>query len=446
MPSRSFHVAVCTALLGCSSLPGGPGVDAGPVLPACEVLSKADAPVISEGGRLSLEMVPSAAVVEWSLIDAGPFTAEKIDPSHLQLKAPYGRMGVFTLAGRVDCGDEKKTQEWTVTIRALSWSRVSTWTEGVDGPLNREYGSMWVDDADPDRVLLFAGYVYKPKQFTPATDLWEVNLVDGKWKQLTPVNEPPHFVGGRMALAPESGQALYSGGLDEAKETPYQLSRFSYRPGQLRWESEPLAADSPRQGDYQPGFFYDAKRSRYLSICGANNEVGRHCLVRSYTPDASGGRWAALPLAPGATPPARNGHFYAYDAETDRFILFGGDGQGTTLGDTWALELAQTPARWVQLTAQPAPMKRRNGAYVLDPVGHRFVIFGGTVTGATSSPEMWALDLDRGKERWERVLVADRPPDRTSGVAVYDAKRQRIVMGFGNSEVADYPDLWALQL
>ncbi len=445
MPIRSFQFVVCTVLLGCAGQ-GGTGADAGSVLPVCEVLSKVDAPVISEGGRLLLELVPSAAVLDWSLTDAGPFKAEKIDATHLQLKAPYARMGPFVLSAWVDCGAEKKTQEWTVTVRALSWSRVTTWTEGVDGPLNREYGAMWLDDTNPDRVLLFGGYVYKPKQFTPSFDLWEFSLADAKWKLLTSANEPPHTTGGRMAIAPQSGQALYLGGIAEDKETPYQLSRFFYGSGALRWESEPLAADGAGQGDYQPGFFYDAKRSRYLSVCGANNEIGRHCLARTYTPGPAGGRWETLPLAPGPGPAARNGLFYTYDADTDRFILFGGDGQGTTLGDTWALELSESPARWVQLTSQPAPMNRRNGAFALDPINHRFFIFSGTVTGATSSPEMWVLDLDRGQEHWERVLVPDRPPDRTSGVAVYDAKRQRIVMGFGNSELADYPDLWALQL
>lgn len=445
MAGRSILILVCGVLLGCSGA-GGPVSDAGSVLPVCEVLPTSDALAISEGGRLLLELVPSAAVTGWSLTDAGPFKAEKVDATHLQLKAPYGRMGPFTLSAAVDCGEEQKTQAFTVTVRALSWSRVSTWTEGVDGPLNREYGAMWVDDTNPDRMLLFAGYVYKPKQFTPATDLWELNLADGKWRQLTPANEPPHFVGGRMAISPQAGQSLYLGGIDETQKTPYQLSRLFYSSDPPRWESEPLAPNGGGAGEYQPGFFYDSKRGRYLSLCGGNDDMGRHCLVRAYAPAPTGGRWETLTLAPGAVPPGRTGLFYAYDAETDRVILFGGDGDTSTLGDTWTLELSETPARWVKIASQPSPMKRRNGAYVLDPVNHRFIIFGGTATGATSSPEMWALDLDRGKEEWVRVLVPDRPPDRTSGVAVYDAKRQRIVMGFGNSEVADYPDLWALQL
>lgn len=445
MLNRSFLFAVGGVLVGCSA-PPVMEPDAGPTLPACEVALSPQALEVSEGGRLQVELAPSAAVVDWKVVQADPFTALKIDGTHLQLKAPYGIRGNFSVSAQLDCGEEQKTQQWLVTVRALAWSRATTWTEGVDGPLDREYASMWVDDANPDRVLLFGGYVYKPQQFTPAHDLWELNLSDGKWKLLTPANEPPHSTGGRMALSPQSGQALYLGGIDEAQETPYQLSRFFYTADELRWESEPLASGSAGQGEYQPGFFYDAKRSRFVSVCGANNEVGRHCDVRAYTSGSGGGRWEAVPLAPGPVPPGRNGHFYAYDAETDRVIIFGGDAPGTTLGDTWALELAENPARWVQLANNDSSMRRRNGAFVLDAPNHRFIIMGGTATGAKSWTDMWVLDLDRGKEQWVRVEVPGKPPGRTSGTALYDAKRRRVLMGFGNSEIAEYPDLWALQL
>lgn len=438
------------AVLGVACVSGSRGtedsrsIDAGqPVQAPCEMLGDAATLKLGEGGRLILKVAPSEAVINWQISDAGPFTVAKVDHTHLQLKAPYGQMGEHGVLATLDCGERGATHEWKVAVHALAWTQMPSWTSSVDGPPSREYGSFWVDSENPDRALLYGGFLYKPRQFTPGYDLWELNLSNGKWKALTQANEPPRMTGGRMALAPEGGQALYLGGFSAQMDTPYQLSRFSYSVDQLRWAEEPIASGT-RQGDYQPGFFYDAKRERFISFCGANNTIGWHCNVRSYTPGQGGGRWEDIAVE-GKAPAGRNGHFYAYDAETDRLVLFGGDSNGSTFGDTWALELGEIPPRWVPLGSDSS-MRRRNGAFVLDAANHRFIMMGGTSNGSMVQPDVWFLDLDRGKEQWVRVTVPNGPQDRASGTAIYDGKRNRVLMGLGNSTQGIYTDMWSLQL
>jgi hypothetical protein len=406
----------------------------------CELEALGGTLEVSEGGRVSLALSPSAAVTDWSITQADPFVATKVDATHLLLKAPYGHSGPFAIGAAVVCGAVPATATWSVVVRPLAFSPAAVWTETIDGPLNREYGSMWIDDGNPDRLLVFGGFQYVPAQFTTSWDLWELDLAAGTWTELTPT-DPPHLAGGRLATAPGTRTALYLGGLADDHSIPPQLSRFSYAPDQLSWADELVAVGTVKP-DYQPGLVYDSQRQRFLSVCGVNNG-GYHCAVRAYTPGSAGGTWEDLDVAAG--PPGRNGHFFAYDEATDRVILFGGDRRSGTLGDTWALELGETPARWVSLGDDPA-MQRRNGAFALDPEGHRFFIWGGTPDGAIASPDVWALDLDRGSEQWVQVIIPDRPPDRASGMAVYDAKRQRLVMGFGNSMTGRFADLWALQL
>ena len=73
-------------------------------------------------------------------------------------------------------------------------------------------------------------------------------------------------------------------------------------------------------------------------------------------------------------------------------------------------------------------------------------IWGGTPDGEETYPGLYAFDLDRGEEAWSKVETALVPPERTSGMAVYDAARKRLVMGFGNGDGGVHADLWALNL
>jgi hypothetical protein len=402
--------------------------------PACE--ASATATVISEGGRRTVELTLSEGVTGWSVVDSGPFAATQTDLTHLKLEAPYELSGDYSVRLALDCGG---AAELPVKIRRLGWTQLPTWTEGTDGPLAREYGAFWLDAADPSRALLYGGFVYRPRQFTPATDAWALDLASARWSKVITSGTPPSGTGGRIATRPGSPDALYLGGVTATRDTPVVLAKLSPSSGGVAWSDVSAAGG---QGDYQPGFFFDARRDRYLSLCGANNTLGWHCEVR--TLDATATEWRPVTVA-GTPPQGRNGHFYVYDAENDRVVLFGGDANGNTLGDTWALELGEATPRWVSLGNEPS-MRRRNGAWVLDAVNHRLVMWGGTADGATAVDGVWVLSLERGKERWLKPSTLNPPKNRASALAIYDSERERMIAGLGNSEQGIFADLWALQL
>jgi hypothetical protein len=322
----------------------------------------------------------------------------------------------------------------------------------VPGPAAREYFALWIDEADPDRVLLFGGFTYLPKQFTPAWDAWELDLVAETWSELTTAAAPQQ-PGGRVAPVPGASATLYFGGVDAAtNSTPYLLKRFDSAAEVLSW-SDVNVEHALTSGAYTGAFVYDAPRNRYLVFGGVNSRNGLSTRVDVFTPSPAGepGRWEQLVPATDDGPTGRMGFHYAYDAETQRFIVFSGDQQFSSwtpdlAQDTWALELGEDPVRWVRLAeASTPPLGRRNGAFALDPVGHRFFVWGGTADGASSFPGLHVLDLDRGAERWQEVTPLNPPPERCSAGAVYDAARHRILAGFGNGDDV-YADLWALEL
>lgn len=406
--------------------------------PPCEATASPPTLALTEGARGRIAISLSDAVTAASVADPGAYTAV-LEHGTLSLRAPYELVGEFIVKLALQCGERTGALEIPVSIHRFQWTRLPAWTEGTDGPLTREYGAFFVDPADANSALLYGGFVFRPQQFTPATDAWRLNLATGSWSQLSVTGPVPPATGGRVAVNPGSSEALYLGGvLLPSGDTPYVLSRLTTTATALTFSDAPSTGG---RGDYQPGFFFDAKRNRYLSLCGANDAIGWHCEVRALGSD---GAWTTVATA-GAAPEGRNGHFYAYDAENDRVVMFGGDVNGSTLGDTWALELSESTPRWVQLAYDYA-LRRRNGAWVLDEANHRLVVWGGTQDGATAVDGLWILPLDRGRERWIKPVTVDAPPNRASGAAIYDGPRGRMVAGLGNSNLGVFADLWELKL
>ncbi len=397
--------------------------DAAPPVPVCPSPSAFS---ISEGGRAVL---PYASLESDDLEITG-------DGERVLVYAPYG-----ATSGRVRAWCDDVPSEWTaIEVRPLAWTREAQWDDAQSGPPGREYGAFWIDG---DALWVFGGFHYEPKQFTPGADLWRFDLAGRAWTEME-AHDAPMLPGGRTAVGPTPGTILYFGGSrmeeDGSLATPPTLRTLDM--ASQRFSSAPHEMEAP--GSYTGAFVRDAKRDRWLSICGADGAIGVHCDVHAY----SSAGWERVRVARGPKPAPRYGFHYAYDEETDRvFVVAGQTGPANLdmIGDAWALELGEDPPRWVMIADETDGVRRRNGAFVLDPIGRRLLMFGGTADGRVSVPDLWALGLDRGRETWTAIPIAEEVPMRTSGIGVYDAERDRALFGFGNGD-AVYTDLWALAL
>src|SRR5262249_40580062 len=124
-------------------------------------------------------------------------------------------------------------------------------------------------------------------------------------------------------------------------------------------------------------------------------------------------------------------------------------------GDSWALSLAGTP-RWTQIvTTGEAPHSRFSHAAVFDPVRRRLVIFGGYSYAAGQLADTWALEL-AGTPAWHQLAASGRAPIHREGMrAVYDPWNDRMVMfgGWVYGDITAYPppyyisdETWTLPL
>jgi hypothetical protein len=155
----------------------------------------------------------------------------------------------------------------------------------------------------------------------------------------------------------------------------------------------------------------------------------------------------------------------AYDAATDRLIVFGGfaDPLNPCCGeshDTWVLVNATgtggTPT-WTKLPLKPGspiPPSRRAHSAVYDAGTKRMIIFGGgQFNGTFFNPlfhDVWVLknvnDLT-GNAEWLELLPTGGPPDSREGHgAVYNPiTNEMIILGGGNNGIMSVPgDLWVL--
>jgi hypothetical protein len=376
---------------------------------------------IGEGGRLVLEKTEGV-----ELEGTGGLVVDGSGARWI-LRAPYG--GDAGLRAR--CAGA--SSERAVRLRPMRWSLVSRWEENA-GPPAREYFAMWQDE---ERLFVFGGFHYKPKQFTPASDLWELDLKSATWRPLEASGNVPLAPGGRVARAGAKSLYYFGGATigEAGMETPPLLRSFDYE--KLAWTDAPNAGGAP--GSYTGAFVHDAKRGRWLSVCGVDASIGLHCDVHAYTPDKG---FAKLAVE-GTRPSGRYGFHYALDAERDRLIIHAGQtGTGNLhmSGDTWALELE--PLRWVKLadTGDASPI-RRNGAWALDEEGRRLFVWGGTSDGRTPVRGIQAFDLDQAT--WTSVETPEEVLPRASGMAVYDRANKRLLLGFGNAAKL-YTDIWAL--
>jgi len=442
MVRQSLCFASFAALVAC-----GTSADPTPAAPAACEVSLADEVSLVEGGSTSVELTLDGPVSELAPLD-GFAGRVVLEGTSLRLRPDYGTGdGSSTLSLAYDCGDEAATQALDLSVRSLRWSPLPAWTEGDDGPRNREYGAMWLDPVDQDAFFAFGGFHYRPSQFTPANELWRYDLAVERWTRID-APDAPFRPGASVALV--DGAPHLFGGL-AGNDTPSSLFRIDTESTPTSFTEVALAHQGDATGDYQPSFIYDAPRDRLIAACGANNAWGTHCRVRVIDLETGA---VTQPEITGPSPEGRGGHFWVHDAQTERLIVFSGFRSGgisgdTFFDDTWALELAESPMRWVQLATGDEGIVegRRNGVFVLDPVGHRMFVWGGTPDGSTSAPGLYALDLERGHETWEEVSPqGDAPPARASGHGIYDANRARIVAGFGNGDGGLFGDLWALSL
>ena len=145
-------------------------------------------------------------------------------------------------------------------------------------------------------------------------------------------------------------------------------------------------------------------------------------------------------------PSPRHAHAMAYDTESDRIILFGGDSEFCTLGvetlfgDKWSYDLNLNA--WTNMSPAKAPSPRHSPAMAYDAESDRVVLFGAHLhpVAPVFSDETWAYDFNRN--RWTKMKPPTRPLERAGNALAYDAQSDRVVLFGGDTLMGPSSDTW----
>jgi hypothetical protein len=152
------------------------------------------------------------------------------------------------------------------------------------------------------------------------------------------------------------------------------------------------------------------------------------------------GGWAPLSVSP---PPARTEHAMAFDAVTQKVVLFGGRSASGALQDTW--EYDPDARAWTQRTPSFSPPARFGHAMFYDTSRGTVVMIGGTGNDpSTTLADAYEWDSNAGS--WTDLPSASVLAPRAGAVGFFDATRGQSVVsgglayGQGGAEVATYGD------
>ena len=315
-----------------------------------------------------------------------------------------------------------------------TWSLDDTWAYDIDSdtwaamaPVTRpgtRASTVSAYDSESDRVIVFGGYRYTHSAgWEFFGDTWSYDLNTDTWTNLEPPGSPSARTGHRMAYDSLSDRVVLFGGSggDSTGATETSLETWAFDLNSNLWTRMDPAVYPGRLGSLS----YDAASDRVVYFGGDE----------TWTYDLETNTWTKK--SPVSGPPFRGGAHLAYDAQSDRVILFGGSATWGGAYDTWSYDTDTDT--WTRKWSIVTPDPRQTAAFAFDAGSDRAVLFGGHRGGGLTD-ETWSYDLDA--DAWEKKNPARRPI-APYGQMSYDSLVDRVLVLTYNGAVDSSPETWS---
>ena len=145
-------------------------------------------------------------------------------------------------------------------------------------------------------------------------------------------------------------------------------------------------------------------------------------------------------VSPSASPSARVDTAMAYDAESDRTILYAGfiSNENYAPQDTWSFDMEALT--WTKMKTQ-GPPDRYGHSMVYDSESDRIILFGGwSFAENVGTNDTWAYDYN--SDTWTVIPSAVKPPGRNFQSMAYDSKADRVIMWGGDTGALNDTSVW----
>lgn len=307
---------------------------------------------------------------------------------------------VVLYGGNSAPGDD--TWEWD----GAAWSNV-----GTAGPPGPRDAHLIAYDAARSRSILFGG----GKATSLPADTWAYDGVN--WSSAALAATPP-----------ASSLPLAYAASSTHVRLPAALGTWDF--DGTRW-TQVSAAAGLDLSSY--ALAYDEGAQSFVAFGGLR--CAPSCVAVDETWISSSGPWSEVPVT-GARPPARDRAAATYDVARSRVVLFGGQGAGSTLDDTWEW----ATGAWTLRTSVHRPPARLNAVLSYDRTRHVSVLYGGNDYAVSRVyADTWEWDGSDWTERQPQTS----PPARQLASLTFDRARGRSVLfgGFDGTNL-HYNDTW----
>ncbi len=285
-------------------------------------------------------------------------------------------------------------------------------------------------DSRADRVILYGGR-------GPSDQTWSYDFDSNAWVNLRSTEAPPARSQHALAYDVQSDRVILYGGDLGTRAGEGRADTWAFDSNTNTWTNMTPSLSPPPRAAH--ALAYDSDSDRVI-LFGGRTPPFNFPQNDTWAYDTNTNTWTDM--NPVVRPPARCCHAMAYDAESDRVILFGGITEGLMRRDTWSYDFDANT--WTEMSPDPRPGERRYHAMTYDSQADRVFVFGGTATAGGQvfwTNETWAYD--RNRNQWTNVTPATSPSIRTLSALAYDAESNRVILFGGDTPNRPSDETWA---
>jgi len=242
----------------------------------------------------------------------------------------------------------------------------------------------------------------------------------------------------QMAYDVESDRAILFSG-EASPESGFLGATWAYDLAINSWQ-QMAPAQSPESAAAADCLAYDFESDRVILFVGSyfyglGHDPEQTAAGETWAYDFNSDSWTKM--HPATSPFGVVGARMAYDAESDRIILFGGAEAGTfTPTDaTWAYDFNSDT--WTEMGPEERPQAEYFHAMTYSPRDDRVILL------KAYPNQLWAYDYD--VDTWQQLQPPTMPPARYYSSLVYDEVSDRVLLFGGESAASEKPlaDLWS---
>jgi len=294
-------------------------------------------------------------------------------------------------------------------------------------------------DGESDLVVLFSGK--DPQLPYVFGDTWTYDVDSNIWTNVTPEDSPPpRGTHNSFEYDSDSDRVVFFGGVLTMEPFRCYGDTWAFDTNTETWENK-TPAFSPTAG-WGHGWAYDSQSDRFILYGGVWDDRVPSSETWSYDYDSN--TWTNM--SPSTNPDLLYALGMTYDSESDRVILFGGKFRNATFEEqrdqTWAYDFDSNT--WTNMNPPVAPPARNSFQMTYHADWDRVVLFGGD----RDDPSMYYSDTwlyDYNNNNWTELDFDTHPSSRAYADLVYDNDSKKVVLFGGTPNRVDaYGDTWVL--